>query len=298
MARARQLVERWLRATGTFGLAKRTIQGFETNALQVSKLWSRLTSRRSRQIALQGRLVMFHTGRSGSSVLADMLRQHPAMHWDGELFNYRLTPWREKPRNRKAEAIGLVKQRMHLFERPFYGFEVLSTQLHAAQMEESEFIAELDGLGFQRFVLLTRRNILRKLVSNLVARERGRWHLSAGETATLEPVRVDTENLLMASVKPLVAHIRDTFADYERLRVLLKDRSCLALVYEDDVQHDPHAGFRKICEFLEIESIDIPVRHARTTPHPLKQVIQNYDEVQTVLSNTEFAWMLEEKDRC
>jgi hypothetical protein len=290
----RRVVEQWLRATGSFRLVKRTIQRLETRVLQASKLRRKLTQRNPPPITPKDALVMFHTGRSGSSVLADLLGQHSAIHWDGELFNYQLTLWRQRPRHRKAEAIGLIKRRMHLFDRPFYGFEVLSTHLHAGQMDESEFVTELEELGIGRFILLTRRNILRKIVSNLVARERGRWRMRAGEIAPLTPIRVDVENLQMASVKPLVVHMRDTLVDYETLRTLLNCRTTLELVYEDDIHHDPVSGFRKICAFLQIRCEDFPVRHARTTPHPLKQVIQNYDEVRAALLNTEFAWMLEE----
>jgi len=32
------------------------------------------------------RVAMFHIGRSGSSVLADMLNQYPNVHWDGEIY--------------------------------------------------------------------------------------------------------------------------------------------------------------------------------------------------------------------
>ena len=41
----------------------------------------------------RGNLVMFHVGRSGSTVLASLLQQHPDMYWDGELFDgdYRAT---------------------------------------------------------------------------------------------------------------------------------------------------------------------------------------------------------------
>jgi hypothetical protein len=294
MERTRRVVEQWLRATGTFRVVKRTIQRLETRALQASKLYRKLTQRNSAPITRKAAVVMFHTGRSGSSVIADLLGRHPAIHWDGELFNYQLTLWRQKPRHRKAEAVGLIKRRMPLFDRPFYGFEVLPTHLHAGQMDESEFVAELEELGIGRFILLTRRNILRKIVSNLVARERGQWRLRAGETAPLTPIRVDIENLQMASVKPLVAHMRDTLVDYETLRTLLNCRTSLELVYEDDIHDDPAKAFRKICAFLEVRCETFPVRHAKTTPHPLKQVIQNYDEVRAALSNTEFAWMLEE----
>jgi hypothetical protein len=295
MAGLRRVVEHWLRATGTFRLTKRMIQRVETTGLQVLKYLKQLAHGGSRRVRTKQNLVMFHTGRSGSSVIADLLSQHPDIHWDGELFNYRLMLWRGRQKFRMREGIGLIKRRMNLFDEPFYGFEVLPTHLHAGQMDEGDFIAALEDLGFEHFILLTRRNILRKIVSNLVARERGQWRLGAGETAPLTRVHVDTRNLTLASVKPLLSHIDDLLADYETLSSLLNSRHCLQIVYEDDVHRDPRCAYRKICEFLGVAYLDIPVRHGQTTPHPLRQIIQNYDEVASVLSATEFAWMLEER---
>lgn len=296
MKRIRRLVEKSLRATGLFRVTKRTIQRVETAGLQFRKSWRHLTHGGSGRDRHRGSVVMFHTGRSGSSVIADMLGEHPEIHWDGELFNYRLMPWRERPKDRMVEATALIRRRMNLFDKPLYGFEVLSTHLHAGQMDEGQFIAALEDLGVERFVLLTRRNVLRKLVSNLVARERGRWRLEAREAAPLTRVHIDTDNLQLASAKPLVIHIRDTLADYATLRSALDSRSCLELVYEDDVHRDPRRAYRRICEFLGIEYVETPVRHGQTTPHPLSQVIRNYDEVAAVMSNTEFEWMLEESE--
>ena len=292
--RIRRLVEKWLRAAGVFRVTKRTIQCVETAGLQLRQSWRHLTRGGSGSGRRLGSVVMFHTGRSGSSVIADMLGGHPAIHWDGELFNYRLMLWRKRPKYRMVEASGLIRRRMNLFDKPLYGFEVLSTHLHAGQMEERQFIAALENLGIEHFILLTRRNVLRKLVSNLVARERGRWRLEAREAAPLTRVHVDTSNLQMASIKPLVTHIRDTLADYATLRSALSSRRCLELVYEDDVHRDPRRAYRRICEFLGVEYVAAPVRHGRTTPHPLRQVIENYDEVAQVMSNTGFEWMLEE----
>jgi hypothetical protein len=290
----RRLVERCLRLTGTFRVSKSALQRLETRALHVSRLWRHLAQRGSPAVGRRGAVVMLHTGRSGSSVLADMLGQHPAIHWDGELFNYRVAPWRNKPRCRKAEAMGLIERRMDLFDREFYGFEAVSTQLQAGQMDTGDFIASLSDLGIEHFVLLTRRNILRKIVSNLVARERGRWRLRAGEVAPLTQVYLDTDKLQLATTKPLIDHIRATQADYHTLRRSIGSRRYLDLVYEDDVHEDPSRAYRKVCEFLAIEYRENAVRHGQSTPHLLRQVIRNYAEVAAVLDGTDLAWMLEE----
>ena len=286
-------MERWLRATGTLHVTRRAIQRVETAGLQLLTSWKQLTHGGAWPPRRQGNLVMLHTGRSGSSVIADLLNQHPAIHWDGELFNHQLTLWRNKPRDRMIEAQGLIKRRINYFNVRFYGFEVLPTHLQAGQIEKDAFIAVLEDFDIEYFVLLTRRNILRKIISNLVARKRGRWRLMSGETAPLTRIHVDTLELQMASIKPLIEHLQDMQAEYETLQALLSPRRCLHLVYEDDVLPDPRCAYRKICRFLGVEYVELPVRHGQTTPQPLSRIIQNYAEVEQVLAGTQFAWMLE-----
>ena len=293
MPRLRRLAERTLRATGTFQLTKRAFQRVETAGLQFLKHWEKMLHGAQSPTRRES-VVMLHTGRSGSSVLGDMLGRHPAIHWDGELFNYQLQLWRRRPKFRLPEAICLIERRMNLFDKPCYGFEILKTHLQAGQMTNSEFITALESLGIEQFILLTRKNILRKIISNLVARQRGRWRVEAGEVLPITRIHVDVDKLRMASVKPLLDHISDMQKEYADLRSVLSSRRHLQLVYEDDVQRDPRRAYRKICEFLEVDYAELPVRHGRTTPQPLRQVIRNYDEVARLLSATEFGWMLGE----
>lgn len=295
MTKARALLERLLRTTGMFRVTKRTLLGLETIGLQAATLPRQLLRGKSSPSSRRGNVVMFHSGRSGSFVIADLLNQHPDIHWDGELFNYHLEAWRRTPMERLGEAQRLIGRRIGHHDVPFYGFEVLPSHLKAGRIESDSFARALDELGFEYFVLLTRRNLLRKIVSHLVARERRRWHLGSADVAPLTSVVVDVESLRLASTKPLLEHLRDAQAEYDGLQTLLSDRRCLHLAYEDDVLCDPRLAVRRICNFLGVDYMDMPVRQGRTTPQGLEQVVRNFADVERVLSGTEFEWMLEEK---
>jgi hypothetical protein len=294
MAAIRPWVERLLRATGTFHATKRMLLATETAGLHTLTSCRRMLNGNAWPHCRLGNLVMFHTGRSGSSVVADLLGRHPAVHWDGELFNYHLNVWRSRPKDRMADAQRMIKRRIYFFNVPYYGFEVLTSQLVAGNIEKKRFIDALDTLGIDHYILLTRRNILRKIVSNLVARERGRWHLGSEEIARLTQIHVDVVRLRLATTRPLIVHLRDTQSEYDALQALLSSRRCLRLVYEDDILKDPRDAVRKFCDFLDVDYLELPVRHGRTTPQPLHQIIDNYVEVEDVLSGTEFEWMLTE----
>jgi hypothetical protein len=297
MGDLRLWLERALRAAGTFRVTKRALQRAQTAGWSASTACKRLVHRDAWPTRRRGNAVMFHTGRSGSSVVADLLGRHPDIHWDGELFNYDVTFWRKRPRQRLMEARKRIGRRITYANVPFYGFEVLPTHLRAGQIKTREFIATLEDFGVGHFILLERRNVLRKIVSSLVARERGRWRLKSGETAPLTRVHIDTENLRLASVKPLVDHIREFENDCESLRAILRDRRTLHLVYEEDVAEDPRRAYRSICDFLGVPHVELPVRHERATPQPLREVIQNLDDVERAIVDTQFAWMLDEEPR-
>lgn len=40
-----------------------------------------------------GNIVMFHIGRSGSTVLGDLLDQHSSVYWDGEIYQSFYRAW-------------------------------------------------------------------------------------------------------------------------------------------------------------------------------------------------------------
>jgi len=294
MTAFRLWVERLLRSTGTFRVTKRMLLETETLGLHTLTNCRHLLYGKSWSPCRKGNLVMLHTGRSGSSVVADLLGRHPAIHWDGELFNYHLSVWRARPRDRLVEAQRMIERRMNYFNVPYYGFEVLTSHLIAGNIEKSRFMEALDTMGIGYYILLTRRNILRQIVSNLVARQRGRWRLGRDETARLTRIHVDINRLKLATTIPLLNHLRNIQADCDALTTILSSRRSLQLVYEDDILNNPNDAIRKICDFLGVDYLELPVRHGRTTPHPLCQIIENHTEVEDALLGTEFEWMLTE----
>jgi hypothetical protein len=76
---------------------------------------------------------------------------------------------------------------------------------------------------------------------------------------------------------------------------LLADKDVLQLTYEDDILKDPRIAYRRVCGYLGLEPCPAFVRHARSNPFRLDEIIENYDEVKQALSGTEFEWMLEDK---
>jgi hypothetical protein len=246
--------------------------------------------------ARDGHVAMFHHGRCGSSVLGDLLDQHSRIRWDGEVFNFKRSFWTERASDAdRADPLGVLRRRLAKARKPIYGFECKLYHARLIGIPLEELVPKLEAMGFTRFVVLDRRNTLRKVVSSLVASRRGTARLPAGAEPPRTRVRVPVDAVpIDATRAPLVELLRGYQDGLRRLATILAGRPTLRLRYEDDLAADPLAGYRRVCSFLGVPAQTPEVRLGRTTPWPWREVVENPDEVAAALAGTEFAWMAAE----
>ncbi|MEJ2540387.1 MAG: hypothetical protein P8188_10515 [Gemmatimonadota bacterium] len=246
----------------------------------------------------RGQTVMFHIGRSGSTVLTDLLRQHPAVFWDGEVYERDLFgryPYDGVPENLAVSSEKLLRSRIRRAGACIYGLEVKFFHLDLTGETLPGFMASLDTLDFRDVMILRRKNSLRKVVSSLIAHQnRDLYHRGAGEKSKVREVEIDLDRVFIDRVeKPLLDFLEEYDRRFDELDELLGDRRVLRLTYEEDVARDPRVGYERICRFLDIEPQPVEIRYARTNPFPLERMITNFGEVRDALRPTRFAWMLE-----
>lgn len=248
-----------------------------------------------------GNIAMFHIGRSGSTVLADLLEQHPKITWDGELYQRFLEYWKKQEVAIEAGEVTvnpakLVRQRMIWAGNKFYGFEVKFYHLKRANVNLSDYIEQLHRLGFSHFIVLERRNYLRKIVSSIIAADISRrYHQQSHEQAILNRIEIDLDNTKVDDyIKPLIAHLQDFDENFRKLEELLENRRVLRLTYEEDISAAPLEGYRRICDFLGIDYRPGSIRYSKTNPFKLSEIIINFEEVEHALRGTRFEWMLYE----
>jgi hypothetical protein len=131
----------------------------------------------------RGNVVMFHIGLCGSKVLVDLVSQHPQVFWDGEIY-YRYSN-RQKV-DTLSSTPGLVcKEGKRIFQlriplsgKRCYGFEVQLHLLDPFHMILPEYLQLFHRYKFSHFIILRRKNYLRKTLSSLIANKDGRWHQS------------------------------------------------------------------------------------------------------------------------
>ncbi|MEM7221781.1 MAG: hypothetical protein AAF495_02300 [Pseudomonadota bacterium] len=231
-------------------------------------------------------LAILHLSRSGSTVLGSLLAQHPKLYWDGEVFD------RRRPRQqlfRRLQGVGDRQDPERIAWLMRYAGEriyVLSAAGFYGRRPE-ELIAELKGLGCNRFVLLRRDNLLRQRLSFLIADKTARWHLSSTRPPSLTPVTLEEPSKLLA-------HMGNAQALYRQLTDSIAGRPLLELTYEVDIEVSPSLAYDKVCRFLEIEPLPVKVRYGRMNDYPISELVINYQEVAEAFRGSEFEWMLEE----
>jgi hypothetical protein len=243
---------------------------------------------------------MFHIGRSGSTVLGDLLNQHPEIYWDGEIYDPFSKGWAlgtvMAPGEMGLDPIRVLRKRRIKAGARYYGFETKFFHLRLMEVGLSEYVRDLHRHGVDRFVVLERRNYLRKVVSAAVAHERATFSRSAHDAQPAATrVCLDTQDLRIEfSSRPLLDYLEDYRENFARLRELLPEERTLWLTYEDDVSLDPARGYERVCSFVGLDPYPVAVRYGKTNPHPLSEIIVNYDEVENALGGTTYEWMLYE----
>jgi hypothetical protein len=178
-----------------------------------------------------------------------------------------------------------------------FGFETQPTQVEYMEMSLPEYVERLESLGFGHFIVLERRNHLRRIVSMMVARNTSQWHRTPGESSQLVRVELDVEQLLLSrgrdtERRSLLAQLQREQDSMAALKELLGSRRLLCLSYEDDIAISPETAYGRVCDFMGVGRHPVEVRFGKTNPFDLTDVLINFSQVERALRGTPFEWML------
>ncbi len=249
---------------------------------------------------------MIHPGRVGSTALSVRLGSLP-MVVAGEIHNVNVnrTPdWADRfdyvsfLQHCLDNAAGIAQPytgRVPVQPLPpmyFFEFKPFHTGCNdALAVAASRFAAA----GVTDFVLLNRRNYLRRYVSYLVSLQTGVWHTQEHPTQTprvhvdLHKVKDHEIGFFGGTLLEALDHYEDSYLAAS-LRLEQSHRA-LALWYEDDIETDPDQAFFKVRDFLGCCPDTLP-QHCdlrRQNPQPLRALISNFDEVVDFLRGTRHA---------
>lgn len=243
-----------------------------------------------------GAVAIFHAGRCGSTVLTDQMEQHSAVYSDGETYVRVIEAARADgihPDETGIDPVRYVAERLRRSGRHWFMYDLKFDHVTRLGMSLAEYVERIAAVGVDHWVVLRRRNLLRKLVSGLMAGERGAYHSTDPAAVERLQIHIDVDAVWMdGRLDSITGHFHRVNALYDEFAVLTKGRDVLSLGYEADISENPGVAYDKTLAFLGLESTPAEVRLQRLNPFALGDVIDNFGEVEAALNGTEHAWMI------
>ena len=217
------------------------------------------------------RFAIVTRSRTGSNLLLSLLRSHPNVWAEGEIFR-RL--------NDRPFEPGLRR----LFSRqPFYvaaaGFKIF--YYHPLDAQACRLWERLTDMPELKIIHLTRQNLLRVAVSRELARQSGRWaSYRDAEPVMKKAVRFEPQQLedVFEQTQTWIAQTNSRFAHHDMLTV----------TYED-LTSTTNAALARITRFLGVAPIAASSTLKRQNPESLQELIENYDELKTRFADTQWS---------
>ncbi len=236
-----------------------------------------------------GCLILLHHGRSGSTVVGDLMNQHPDVHWDGEIFHQALRSGIDAP----VDPLRHLRNRMLRAGKKICCGEIKLTHLRQLDLPPEKLLEEASRIEAS-VVILERRNYLRRIISSLIVKQTHYYHLAASQQLEPRPFAIDVDHVMHHGKSlPLLAHLDDLEQNCQSLRQLAAKETSLRLIYEEDVEGDPTVAYQKLCRLMGLAPHNVRVRLRRVNRGELSHLIVNYDEVKAYLDGTPYAWMLD-----
>ena len=230
------------------------------------------------------KFLIYTKGRTGSTVLTDLLNSHPEMFCDYEIFNIENTGTAVRF---PMLYINSCSKRAALNKKSVYGFKVKIEQLkneHKIKNIEN-FLQNLADKDW-KIIYLKRTNILNHTLSGIISNHSKIFHLRNGNDFKHEKFNVDCRHLLD------VMNYFDELDSQEEES--LKNIPHLNIGYEsellDNSSHQSTAD--KVFAFIGIESFPVNTNLKKILPENLKEIILNYDEMYKFISDTKFSKFL------
>ena len=222
------------------------------------------------------KFLVFAQGRSGSTLLVDLLNSHPDVFSYGELLQEDVVTNVRRPRL-------FVEGLLTLSRRPTSGFKVKVSQLSGAQRRDpGEVLADFERHGW-KLIHLKRSNILKHAISSVRAEKTGQFHNIGGSGKPgSAAVRIEVEELL----ENLRARQRQAAAESRALAALPH----LTVEYESDLTgtENQKVALRRVFEYIGVEPREATTVFRKVTAERLEDSVSNFAELEVALRGSEY----------
>lgn len=222
------------------------------------------------------RFVIFAQGRSGSTLLVDLMNSHPEIFTFGEIMQHNVVRNLRNPR-RYAEGV------CSLSKRPTTGFKVKVHQIEKIQGHDPKAVLTDFHQHGWKLIYLKRSNVLRHAISDVRTEKTGEYHNVkgaevGGKRATRQRIRMEMPELMKA--------IRFRETNLEQEARVLEGLPHLLIEYEKDLL-GPEAqreSMNRVFAFLGLPPHDAETAFRKVTSRSIEDDIENFDEIRGELT--------------
>ncbi len=217
------------------------------------------------------RFMVLTRSRTGSNLLLSFLNGHPHIFSEGEVFA------RVGRRDQLARLDSVYGRQPRRIKAK--GFKIF--YYHPLDADGTALWARLGSMKDLRVIHLTRKNVLRTLVSRKIAGVQDTWTATKYDRSALETRRVTF------SVAELEEGFRQTRQWEEAANARFQGHASLQLSYEELVQ-DPVGAYSRMLACLGLREHAPRTSLRRQNPENLRELVQNYDELKRAFAGSQW----------
>ena len=224
------------------------------------------------------KFLIYTRGRTGSTVLTELLNCHPDIFCDVEIFNFLYSGSKVKFPEMYIKS---CSKRAAKHGKSVYGFKVKIAQLRYEHGYDNydEILSNLHKEGY-KFLYLKRENYFRHKLSNIISAQTRIFHLKNGDKNTQVKINVDCEQLMEGIEYGEVVNK----TELENL----KNINHLTITYENDLIYyyaipafsDQGSRFYINVRYKGIRNLTAEIKFAQTRQLDVTSIGSGNDEIQ------------------
>ncbi|MEM8910051.1 MAG: hypothetical protein AAGD05_19530 [Bacteroidota bacterium] len=225
-----------------------------------------------------GKFVVFGQGRTGSTLLVDLLNSHPKIVCEEEIYHRHKHPFSGKVRWPYWFLRGIEVRH----SGQFFGFKVKIYQLDKQQhLRPTDFLDHLEQRGYQ-LIYLRRNNFLEHALSGLMAQKTKRFHLHKEESYEHQPFAFSAQELEDRIQRRAMLQNQELDC--------LQGRTYFEVVYERDLKNSEM--HQVICDqifaYLGLESAPVQTNLRKVIRRAPSDQLSNYTQLKHYFRHTPY----------
>ena len=226
------------------------------------------------------KFVIISRSRTGSNLLCDLLNSHPKIEANRELFH-----------NTNAHSCREIWE--SLFVKKYWNIKYVGFKIfyyHPLKSVDKEVWDFIENDKTIKIIHLTRKNMLRTIISREIAIQTNVWIDQGGGNA--DPISL-LDKRFEINIDLCLKKIEETKTWEKQTSTIFLAHPVIELTYEE-LTADTQKAMNRIYSFFNLTYYPATSDVRRQNPETIKNLIINYDELATVLLNEGYSDFLEE----